>query len=118
MAALVGGLSQSFAMGLLDAAMRLCVAVFVVSSLAEAGLGVAPRAVLAPLRHARFVFLTLIIGWLVCPAIAYLVIQVLPLATPYATGLVLLALAPGAPFAPAMARSRTLIPPIWPPSWF
>ena len=104
MAARGGGLPQSFAMGLLDAALGLCVVVFVVSSLAEAGLGVAPRAVLAPLRHARFVFLTLIVGWLVCPAIAYLVIQMLPLATPYATGLVLLSLAPGAPFAPALAR--------------
>jgi BASS family bile acid:Na+ symporter len=91
-------------MDLLDAALRLCVVVFVVSSLAEAGLGVAPRAVLAPLRHARFVVLTLIVGWLVCPAIAYLLIQALPLAAPYATGLMLLALAPGAPFAPALAR--------------
>ncbi len=91
-------------MDFLEAALSLCVVVFVVSSLAEVGLGVAPRAVLAPLRHGRFVVLTLIVGWLVCPAIAYLLIQALPLASPYATGLTLAALAPGAPFAPALAR--------------
>jgi len=91
-------------MDLLEAALSLCVVVFVVSSLAEAGLGVAPRAVLAPLRHGRFVVLTLIVGWLVCPAVAYLLVQALPLAAPYATGLTLLALAPGAPFAPSLAR--------------
>ena len=104
MAARGGGSPQSLAMDLLDAALSLCVVVFVVSSLAEAGLGVAPRAVLAPLRHARFVVLTLLVGWLVCPALAYVLIHTLPLAAPYATGLMLLALAPGAPFAPALAR--------------
>ena len=104
MAARDGEWPQSLAMDLLEAALGVCVVVFVVSSLAEAGLGVAPRAVLAPLRHARFVVLTLIVGWLVCPAIAYLLIQGLPLAAPYATGLALAALAPGAPFAPALAR--------------
>jgi BASS family bile acid:Na+ symporter len=104
MAARARGLSQLSAMSFLEAVLRLCVVVFVVSSLAEAGLGVSPRAVLAPLRHARFVVLTVVVGWLVCPGVAYLLIHVLPLATPYATGLMLLALAPGAPFAPALAR--------------
>ena len=104
MAAGGGGSPQSLAMDLLAAALGPCVVVFVVSSLAEAGLGVALPAVLAPLRHARFVVLTLIVGWLVCPAIAYVLIHALPMAAPYATGLTLLALAPAAPFAPALAR--------------
>jgi bile acid:Na+ symporter, BASS family len=38
------------------------------------------------------------------PAIAYLLLQLVPLDRPYANGLLLLALAPCAPFAPAMVR--------------
>ena len=91
-------------MDVLETALRVGMPVFVVTSLAEAGLTVAPRDVLAPLRDVRFVFLTLIVGWVVCPAVAYVLIEAIPLPAPYATGLVLLALAPGAPFAPAMAR--------------
>jgi BASS family bile acid:Na+ symporter len=76
-----------------------------VGSFAGVGLGLAPRDVLAPLRHARFVALTLTVSWVVCPAIAYLVLQLIPIETPYATGLLLLALAPCAPFAPRMVQT-------------
>jgi bile acid:Na+ symporter, BASS family len=88
----------------LDLALRASLMTFMVSSLAGAGLGVSPRAVMAPLAHARFVLLALAAGWLVCPALAYLVLRLIPLDAPYATGLLLLSLAPCAPFAPPMMR--------------
>jgi bile acid:Na+ symporter, BASS family len=88
-----------------DVVLQACVVLFMVGSLGGAGLEVAPRAVLAPLRDGRFVRLTLAGSWLLSPAVAYLLVGVVPLDRPYATGLVLLALAPCAPFAPAMVRT-------------
>jgi BASS family bile acid:Na+ symporter len=90
---------------LVDVVLQACVVLFMVGSLGGAGLDVAPRAVLAPLRDRRFVRLTLAGSWLLSPAVAYLLVRVVPLDPPYATGLVLLALAPCAPFAPAMVRT-------------
>jgi BASS family bile acid:Na+ symporter len=89
---------------LLDLALWAGVVVFMVGSLAAVGLSLSPRAALAPLTHQRFVARTFIANWVVCPAVAYALLQVIPLARPYATGLVLLALAPCAPFAPAMVQ--------------
>src|SRR5688572_32271176 len=76
-----------------------------VCSLGAAGLGVSPRAALAPIQNLRFVLLTLIGGWIMGPAIAVLLVAVLPLDPPYALGLLLLALAPCAPFAPPLMRA-------------
>ena len=84
--------------------LRVFAAIFMVGSLASAGLTVAPRDVLVPLRHGRFVITTLVIGWVVGPLFAILLLRLIPLEAPYATGLLLLALAPCAP--PAAARAR------------
>jgi BASS family bile acid:Na+ symporter len=92
---------------MLDTAMQIAALAFVAGSLALTGLGVTPREALRPLKNIRFVFLTLCVGWIVCPAVAYLLLFIVPLERPYALGLVLLALAPGAPFAPAFARATS-----------
>ena len=84
--------------------LRVFAAIFMVGSLASAGLTVAPRDVLVPLKHGRFVVTTLVIGWVVGPLLAILLLRLIPLEAPYATGLLLLALAPCAP--PAAARAR------------
>ena len=73
-------------------------------SLFGVGLAATPRAVLAPLRDLRFVTLTLVIGWIVCPIVAVLLLRLVPLETPYTVALLMLALTPAAPFAPAMMR--------------
>ena len=75
-----------------------------VGSLGGAGLAVSVREVIAPLTHGRFVWLTVLVGWLVCPALAYLLVHVIPLDRPYGNGLLVLSLAPCAPFAPAMVQ--------------
>jgi BASS family bile acid:Na+ symporter len=85
-------------------AMQISVVAFMIASLGGVGLSVAPRDVLAPLTHGRFVLLTLAIGWLAGPAVALLLLWAIPLDQPYSTALLLLALAPCAPFAPAMMR--------------
>lgn len=89
---------------MLDFALQATVVVFMIGTLGGVGLGLAARDVGAPLKDAPFVALSLVLCWVVCPAIALLLLQLVPLDPGYATGLLLLALAPCAPFAPAMAQ--------------
>lgn len=89
---------------MLDLALRATVVVFMIGTLGGFGLGLAVRDVAAPLKHVSFVALSLFLCWIVCPAIAVLLLRLVPLDPGYATGLLLLALAPCAPFAPAMAQ--------------
>ena len=77
--------------------------VFMIGSLAGVGLGLTLTDVLGPLRHRQFVVRSLVASWVVCPATAWILLQVRPLDSPYAAGLLMLSLAPCAPFAPAMA---------------
>jgi bile acid:Na+ symporter, BASS family len=88
----------------LEGAIQANVLTFMIASLLGVGLAVAPGAALAPLRHERFVLLTLVAGWIVCPCVARALVAVVPLDRPYAVGLLVLSLAPGAPFAPAMMQ--------------
>jgi BASS family bile acid:Na+ symporter len=90
---------------ILDAAFRWSVVLFVVGSVAGAGLSAPPRQALLALTQVRFVVVSLVGGWVVAPAVAYLLLQVIPLAQPYAMGLLLLSLAPCAPFAPPLVRA-------------
>ena len=49
--------------------------------------------------------LTLVWSWVVGPAFAYLLTRILPLAEPYAIGLLIFSLAPTAPFLPRPRRA-------------
>ena len=89
---------------MLNLALQASVMLFMVGSLAGVGLAVTPRQGLAPLKHFRFVAVSLVAGWVVCPALAYLLLHVIPVDRSYATGMLLLTLAPCAPFAPTMVR--------------
>jgi bile acid:Na+ symporter, BASS family len=91
-------------MAVFELVLSACVVVFMVGSLAGVGLGLTARDAFAPLRDGPFIVRSLVASWVVCPAVAYLLLQVVPLHQGYATGLVLLALAPCAPFAPAMVQ--------------
>jgi BASS family bile acid:Na+ symporter len=57
---------------------------------------------MAGLRDVRFVTLSLLWAFVLCPALSYLLGVVLPLPEPYAMGLLLLGLAPCAPLLPGM----------------
>src|SRR5262245_18766880 len=67
-----------------------------------AGLGLSVRAVVEPLRT-RLVVCALLVNFVIAPALAYGLTQIVPLPRPYAIGLLLLGGAAGAPFLPKLA---------------
>src|SRR5689334_19089153 len=78
--------------------------VFMVGSLLEVGLKLKFGAAIAALHNAEFVTLSLIWCFGLCPLLALLLSHVVPLAEPYAIGLVLLGMTPCAPFFPMFAE--------------
>jgi len=87
---------------LLPVLLKITVVIFMVGNLLELGLRIDLRKAVAGLRDVRFVTLSLLWAFVLCPALAYLIGVVLPLPEPYAMGLLLLGLAPCAPLLPGM----------------
>lgn len=87
---------------LLPILLKITVIIFMVGNLLELGLRLDLRKAMAGLRDVRFVTLSLLWAFVLCPALAYLLGVVLPLTEPYAMGLLLLGLAPCAPLLPGM----------------
>ena len=88
---------------LLESASKVTVLVFVVTCMVAAGLGLSARDLVALLRRARLVALAVLANFVVAPALAYGLTQVIPLEQPHAIGLLLLGGAAGAPFLPKLA---------------
>ena len=87
----------------LEPFLRVALVVFIAGSLLEVGLRVPLREAFAALRDWRFTGATVLWGFVIGPALAIMLTWVVPLQPPHALGLVLLAMAPGAPFLPAVA---------------
>jgi BASS family bile acid:Na+ symporter len=87
-----------------EASANVAVLVFVVSCMFTAGLGLTVREVAAPLRRTRLVALAIIANFVVAPAVALALTEIIPIARPYAIGLILLGGAAGAPFLPKLAE--------------
>jgi bile acid:Na+ symporter, BASS family len=87
---------------LLPILLKITVVIFMVGNLLELGLRIDLKKAVAGLRDVRFVTLSLLWAFVLCPALAYLLGVVLPLPEPYAMGLLLLGLAPCAPLLPGM----------------
>jgi BASS family bile acid:Na+ symporter len=87
---------------LLPVLLKITVVIFMVGNLLELGLRIDLDKAVAGLRDVRFVTLSLLWAFVLCPALAYLIGVVLPLPEPYAMGLLLLGLAPCAPLLPGM----------------
>ena len=81
---------------------KIVVLIFTVSNLAAMGLELNPKKAINALKNSRFVLLIVVWGWVVGPAIAYLLTKVIPLSEPHAAGLLLISMAPTAPFFPLM----------------
>jgi BASS family bile acid:Na+ symporter len=81
---------------------KIVVLIFTVSNLAAMGLELNPKEAINALKNLRFVLLILVWGWVAGPAIAYLLTKVIPLSEPHAAGLLLISMAPTAPFFPLM----------------
>src|SRR5512143_1988477 len=82
----------------------ITIVIFMVGNLLEVGLRLNVPEALAALRNLRFVVTSLLWCFVLGPALAVLLTKVIPLAEPYALGLVLLGMAPCSPAIPVMMR--------------
>ena len=93
--------------GTLQSFLTLSIVIFMVASFLDMGLRLELEEALRGLRNVRFVALSLLAGFLMCPALAYVLIQVIPLERPYAIGMILVGMTPCGPFLPMMVdRAR------------
>jgi len=84
--------------------LNISILFFMVGSLAGMGLELAVGEALTALRNIRFILMTAVWGWVLCPAFAYLLAKIIPMEQPYAIGLILLGMTPCAPFTPMMVK--------------
>lgn len=84
--------------------LKISVALFMASNFLDMGLRLDPQEALRGLRNVRFVALTLLWGFVLGPAMAYAITRIVPLEYPYAIGLILLGMTPGAPFLPLIVE--------------
>ncbi len=89
---------------LLEKLLGVTLAIFMAGSLLEMGLKLDLKKAAAALRDVRFMVMALLWSFAIGPALATLLAKVLPLSEPYALGLILLGLAPCAPFVPLLAE--------------
>lgn len=90
--------------GLLTSIFNTAVVVFVVCSMLAMGLSLTVRQIGEPLRDARLVVLALVANYVLVPLLALLLLAVIPLGEGHAIGLILLAMAAGAPFLPKLVQ--------------
>jgi BASS family bile acid:Na+ symporter len=88
----------------MDLAFNIVVFIFTVTNIGALGLETNLREALKHLYGIRAIGLVLLWGWVAGPALAWLIIRFLPLAEGHAGGLLLISLAPTAPFFPMMVR--------------
>jgi len=80
--------------------LKISLVVFMAGNLMDMGLRLNPPDAVRGLKDIRFVVYVLIWGFVIGPAIAYLITLIIPLDAPFAMGLILLGMAPSAPFVP------------------
>jgi bile acid:Na+ symporter, BASS family len=83
---------------------KVSLAIFMAGSLLDMGLRLNLPDAIRGLRNVRFVAHTLVWSFVFCPALAYVITLVVPFERPYAIGLLLLGMAPCAPFVPMMVE--------------
>lgn len=93
---------------MLETVLKITLVIFMFGNMLDLGLRLELRKALQGLRDVRFVTLTLFWGYIVCPALGYLMAVTLPLSPPYAMALILVAMVPGNPFlTTAASKART-----------
>jgi len=75
-----------------------------VGNLSAMGLQLDLADAIKPIKDARFVVTTIFVGFVFGPAFAYLITRLVSMERPYAIGLLLLSLAPSAPFLPLVVK--------------
>jgi bile acid:Na+ symporter, BASS family len=91
-------------MELMQKATSVAMLVFVLSSMLAMGLGLTVGQIIAPLRNAQLVVLSLLVNFVLMPLGALALAALLRLDQPLGVGLLLLGSAAGAPFLPKLAQ--------------
>lgn len=86
--------------------LKISLAIFIAGNLFEMGLRLNLHDALKGLSNYKFVVYTLLWGFVLSPALAYGITQIIPLEYPYAIGLILLGMSPCAPFLPMLLREK------------
>lgn len=89
---------------ILEVVLKISILFFMVGNMAGMGAQLAMAEALAALRNVRFIVMTIVWGWVLCPSFAYLLAKIIPMEQPYAIGLILLGMTPCAPFVPMMVK--------------
>jgi BASS family bile acid:Na+ symporter len=88
----------------LEVILKPMVFVFTVSNLFAMGLQVKMPEMIAALKNKKSIALIFVWGWVLAPALGYLIVWVLPLAEPFEITVLLSSLAPCAPIVPLMVQ--------------
>jgi BASS family bile acid:Na+ symporter len=92
---------------MLETILKITLVLFMVGNLLDLGLRLDLKVALRGFRDFRFMGLTTLWGFILCPGLGYLLAQLLPLEPPVAMGLILITLGPGGPMLPMMVdRAR------------
>lgn len=83
---------------------KVSLVVFMAGNLLDMGLRLNLQDALVGFRNPRFVVYAIVWSFVLCPALAWLATAVVPLEPPYAMGLLLVSMAPCAPFLPAVVE--------------
>jgi len=88
----------------IEVVLKLSLVVFMVGNLLDMGLKLSLAEAIRDLRDVRFVAVSVLWGFVLLPGLAYALAKIIPMAHPYAMGLVLLGMTPCAPFLPPMVE--------------
>jgi len=83
---------------------RICILVFVVSSMLSMGVSLTVAQIVTPLRDTRRVALALVANFVLVPLLTYAVVLLIPVSEGQRIALILMATAAGAPFLPKLAE--------------
>ena len=84
--------------------IRAAMVAFLLAGMLELGLSLTFAQVLQPLRNVRLFLVSLAANFIIGPLLAFGIAKILRLDPPFAIGLLLLGLAPGAPFIPKVVQ--------------
>lgn len=87
-----------------DLVVKLTLILFMVITSLDMGLRLNLREALAGLKNMRFVLLTVLWGYVLFPALGYLLTKLIPLEQPYAIGMILVAMVPCSAILPRMVN--------------
>lgn len=87
---------------MLENLLKLSLVLFMVGNLLDLGLRLDLKVALKGFKDLRFIGLSTLWGFILCPGLGYLLATTLPLAPPIAMGLILISIGPGAPMHPLM----------------